>query len=144
VPLPWRPQVPQGLKPRCLFVLNGTTKVVPSQLERKSCAAWRPQVPKGLKPCCLSSLTARLKSCPPTGNIGPHVSQRTARHRLRPVPQGLLKSLCLLSLTARLKSCPPVGAKVVRRLEPTSTAGLKPRCLLVINGTTEVVPSHWS
>jgi hypothetical protein len=108
VPLRLRPQVLQGLKRPVYSSLNGTTKVVPSQLERKSCAAWRPQVPQGLKPRCLSSLTARLKSCPATGNIGPHVSQRTARHRLRPLPQGLLKSLCLLSLMARLsRDLPP-------------------------------------
>jgi len=57
-------QVPLGLKPLCFFVLNGTTKVVPSQLERKSCAAWRPQVPLGLKPLCLFVLNGTTKVVP--------------------------------------------------------------------------------
>jgi len=35
-------------------------------------------------------------------------------------------------------------SEIVRRPGATSTAGAKARCLLVLNGTTKVVPSRWS
>ena len=67
MPCPGDRKYRQGLKPLCLFVLNGTTKVVPSRRSESCALPLRPQVPLGLKPRCLFVLNGtRLKSCPPT------------------------------------------------------------------------------
>ena len=64
MPCPGDRKYRQGLKPLCLFVLNGTTKVVPSRRSESCALPLRPQVPLGLKPRCLFVLNGTTKVVP--------------------------------------------------------------------------------